>query len=354
MKFGIRIFVFSFLILSLFLLEACAPPSRLPEGPTPIPTLAPVQEPSLALEATAPPSFSVLSYPAGPPSVDAGQEIYSEDCAVCHGDDGTGTVPGSRNFRDLDYMRGETPADFYVAVTEGRGEMPAYAEDLSSDERWDVVFYVWRLSTSNEVLGSGLKIYSQNCAQCHGNNGEGELLGSSDFSNLREMSQIAPRDLYQTVTQGRGSMPAMQSLLSQDDRWAVIDYLRTFTYDSNLFEEPFPTEPTAATPSDEMDITEGCTIDQANPFAWDDSQAIQAGQLIYQSQCASCHGQDGSGGLPNTPDFTSVEINTELRANSGRYRCAVSDGIGVMPPYGAALTEAEQWQVITYLASLGS
>jgi mono/diheme cytochrome c family protein len=349
MKLGRRILVFGLLLFSLFLLGACAPPSLLPDGPTPIPTLAPVEEPSTAFDATATPSFSTLSYPAGPPAVVEGQGIYVEHCAECHGEDGTGAVPGSRNFRDLDYMRGETPADFYVAVTEGRGDMTGYDEALSSDERWDVVFYVWRLSTSAEVLSSGKATYAENCALCHGENGDGELLGSSDFSNLREMSRLAPRDLYQTVTQGRGSMPAMQSLLSQDDRWAAIDYLRTFTYDPSLPEEPFHSDLPES--SDAVDV---CNKDQTNPLDWDDDQAIQAGQEIYQSQCANCHGQDGIGGLPDTPDFTSTERSTELRANSGQYLCSISEGIGMMPAYGSALTEAEQWQLITYLASLGS
>lgn len=30
--------------------------------------------------------------------------------------------------------------------------MPAYRDSLSSDERWDVVFYIWQLSTTSEVL----------------------------------------------------------------------------------------------------------------------------------------------------------------------------------------------------------
>ena len=70
----------------------------------------------------------------------------------CHGEDGNGVVPGARNFGDLDYMRGETPASFYTAVTEGRGEMQGFLDTLTSDELWDVVFYVWRFSTDAEKL----------------------------------------------------------------------------------------------------------------------------------------------------------------------------------------------------------
>jgi mono/diheme cytochrome c family protein len=149
-------------------------------------------------------------------------------------------------------------------------------------------------------------------------------------------------------------MPAMQSLLSQDDRWAAIDYLRTFTYDPHLTEEPLFSEPAAATPPDNTEAAEECDIDQINLFAWDDAQAIQAGETLYQAQCVLCHGQDGSGGLPNTPDFTSPEVGIDLKAKPGHYQCAVSEGVGVMPAYGETLSEEERWQILTYLGSLGS
>jgi mono/diheme cytochrome c family protein len=59
--------------------------------------------------------------------------------------------------------------------------------------------------------------------------------------------------------------------------------------------------------------------------------------MIFQSECASCHAQDGKGGLPDTPDFTWTEINHEWRAFLGRYRRAVSDGTGVMHSFRSTL-----------------
>lgn len=336
--------------LALLGLGACAPPSGLPEGPTPIPTLIPVAETPGAIEPGEGPSFTIQSYPARPPSASEGFNIYNTHCAKCHGEDGTGAVPGSRNFRDLDYTRGETPANFYTAVTEGRGEMPSYAETLSSDERWDVVFYIWRLSTSSQVLETGRELYNSDCATCHGEDGGGQLLGSADFTDLRQMDQLAPRDLYLTVTQGRGSMPSWQARLSQDERWAIIDYLRTFSYDPTL-----PQEVASAGPTETAEPTkaEACSTDQANPFAWDDADAIQAGQSLYLIQCAMCHGPDGSGGLPNTPDFTSAEVSDALRADPGSFFCALTNGSGVMPAFGGSLGEEERWQALTFMGSLG-
>lgn len=343
-----RLIALALLALFALFLAGCGPPARLPEGPTPIPTLAPATQIPSAIEPTEMPAFAVLSYPAQPPVAAVGQGIYDTHCAQCHGEDGTGSVPGSRNFRDLDYMRGETPADFYSAVTEGRGEMPSYRDQLSSDERWDAVFYVWRLSTNNDVLAQGEELYESDCTACHGSDGSGELLGSADFTDLRQMDNLAPRDLYLTVTQGRGSMPAWQSLLSQDERWAVIDYVRTFSYDPGL-EEEVAIQPTAAVQPTEL---AACSSEQANPFAWDDVGAIQAGQEIYQAQCGACHAPDGTGALPSAPDFTTDEANSDLLSEPGRYYCSIAEGVGAMPAFGDSLDDEELWQVVTFLDSL--
>ncbi len=338
------------LLLWLGFLSACAAPGGLPDGPTPIPTLIPVYDQVDRVEADSDVSFILQSYPAQLPSATRGLEIYESLCVDCHGPNGTGVVPGARDFRDLDFVRGETPLDFFAAVAEGRNEMPAYNETLSSDELWDVVFYIWRLSTSPEIITTGSELYAANCSPCHGEDGAGEQLGSADFTDLREMAGLAPRDLYLTITQGRGSMPAWQSLLSQDQRWAVIDYLRTFTYDPSLPEGREPGEITDSEGAVDAGTTTCAT--EVNPFNFDDIQAIQAGGSIYDSQCAACHGADGSGGLPNTPDFTSAAVNRELQADPSSSFCILAEGEGSMPGFQRTLTTDQMWEVITFLVSL--
>lgn len=339
------------LIGAVLVVGACTPPYSLPAGPTPIPTLIPATEPAISLGATAEPSFTVLSYPARLPSAALGRPLYQAHCASCHGADGKGVVPGARNFGDLDYMRGETPAFFYAAVTEGRGEMPSFRDSLTSDERWDVVFHVWRFSTDAETLALGQHLYDTNCAACHGVDGTGAVLGAADFTDLRFVDDRAPRDFYLTVTQGKGSMPAWQGRLSQDERWAVIDYLRAFSYDPAL-----PGEVAAAPPPTAVTVETACSsayLSQSNPFAWDDATAIAAGQAIYNGACSMCHAPDGAGALPGAPDFTATETIDRLRSNSGELLCIVAEGRQAMPGWKETLTAEQMWQVLTYIASLG-
>ena len=340
-----------FAILLALVIAACASPRSLPEGPTPIPTLIPATEPANLPGVETTPSFTILSYPARPPSSTIGQLLYQTHCAICHGTDGEGVVPGARNFNDLDYMRGETPASFFRTVTEGRGEMPSFQNLLTSDERWDVVFYMWRFSTDTSTLALGKSLYDANCEACHGMDGVGKVLGAADFTDLRFVDDRAPRDFYLTLTQGKGSMPAWQGRLSQDERWAVIDYLRTFSYDASL-----PGE-SAITPEPQATATElDCSptyLAQSNPFDWDDDSTITAGKAIFSQGCIVCHNVDGSGAMSGAPDLTTAEFQGKLRSASGESLCITAEGRGAMPGWKETLTTEKIWQVLTYIASLG-
>ncbi|MBE0410599.1 MAG: c-type cytochrome [Anaerolineales bacterium] len=347
-----KIFGISLLLLGLILLiSACVAPRSLPEGPTPIPTLIPATDVSDSVLSVSRPTFIVQSYPAQLPSASDGLQIYQQQCASCHGEDGYGTVPGARNFGDLDYMRGETTASFYAAITEGRGTMPGFQDRISSDARWDVVFYVWRFSTDAETIELGRQIYETNCVACHGADGTGEVLGAADLTDLRFVAHQAPRDFYLIITQGKGSMPAWQGRLSQDERWAVIDYLLTFSYDPTLPEE-VTAAPQPTIPSDE-DVCSPTYLAQTNPYAWDDDSAIVAGKLIYDQACAVCHGTDGVGTFPGTSDLSTAESSNQLRANSGQFLCIVAEGLNAMPGWKETLSTDEMWQVLTYIDSLG-
>jgi len=338
------------MLLLALILAGCASPRSLPPGPTPIPTLIPATLPVSFPGEPTPATFVVQSFPARQPSADLAQPIYQAQCTGCHGDDGGGVVPGARNFTDLDYMRGESPASFYAAIAEGRGQMPSFQDRLTSDERWDAVAYLWRFSTTDESLALGRSIFQANCAACHGEDGTGKVLGAADFSDLRIMSSRAPRDFYLTLTQGRGSMPAWQGRLSQDERWAVIDYLRTFTFDVGSLAQ---TQPEAILTGAATETA--CDPDllaKTNPFAWEDEAAIDSGRATYSQSCAACHGADGAGALPTAPDFTRPEFQTSLRQDPGQALCILTHGRDGMPGWRERLSEEQMWQALTFLGSL--
>jgi mono/diheme cytochrome c family protein len=72
-----------------------------------------------------------------------GAELYSANCAGCHGESGKGdgaaasSLQPTRNFTDLEYMASRSTNDFYTAITQGvEPDMPAFADKMSESERW--------------------------------------------------------------------------------------------------------------------------------------------------------------------------------------------------------------------------
>lgn len=91
-------------------------------------------------------------------------------------------------------------------------------------------------------------------------------------------------------------------------------------------------------------------IDQENPFALDDSKALEAGKRIYEEDCEGCHGRSGEGGFPGTPDFSSAKAKTW---KSDWLLWKISDGSGeMMPAYKGILSKEQIWQSITFIRSL--
>ncbi len=93
-----------------------------------------------------------------------------------------------------------------------------------------------------------------------------------------------------------------------------------------------------------------------NPYADRVEEAIKAGAKIFQQQCAVCHGNkgrgDGPAGMalnPRPADLTSKEVQAQ---SDGALFWKISEGRGAMPAFKAILSEAERWQVVTYMRSL--
>jgi len=92
----------------------------------------------------------------------------------------------------------------------------------------------------------------------------------------------------------------------------------------------------------------------SNAFPWGDASAITAGNTIYQNNCQSCHGIDGSNF--SGADFSSSDYSTGLETRPDYHFWRLSEGVldKGMPAFGTPLSEEERWQVLTYIQSLGA
>lgn len=95
--------------------------------------------------------LGIVSHPVIVPNLSRGQEIFVRDCSKCHGLNGDGKGPSveedwdpaPRSFRDS-RMNQLAPYQIFNAVTFGveGTEMPSHMESLSSQESWDIAFYI--------------------------------------------------------------------------------------------------------------------------------------------------------------------------------------------------------------------
>ena len=85
-----------------------------------------------------------------------------------------------------------------------------------------------------ENLAIGKSLYSKYCQSCHGKEGYGdgpkakEMKGDlGDFSS-EELQAQTDGTLFYKITTGREDMPSFEKKITDDeDRWLIVNYLRT-------------------------------------------------------------------------------------------------------------------------------
>ena len=92
---------------------------------------------------------------------------------------------------------------------------------------WSITCGISRCAA--EQLAKGKPVFETNCVACHGPDGQGAIPQAAKFSP-EFVSKFPTTQFYQSVSGGKGIMPAWQDRLSSDDRWAAIEYARAFGY----------------------------------------------------------------------------------------------------------------------------
>ena len=193
---------------------------------------------------TASTGISEPVFPPVAPSASRGRALFTELCVGCHGERADGSGPNAArlqpppaNFTDAQFMRGETPFDFFHVISLGKGTsaMPAWGDVLSLQDRWDLVSYLWTAHGSAAAYAEGQGVYLSACAGCHGAAGAapGEYGAAlrAPLQPLAEPATLARRsdaDLYALVADGMPgtAMPGFAGRLSDAQMWAAVTYVR--------------------------------------------------------------------------------------------------------------------------------
>ncbi|HJN96597.1 MAG: cytochrome c, class I [Gammaproteobacteria bacterium] len=74
------------------------------------------------------------------------------------------------------------------------------------------------------------------------------------------------------------------------------------------------------------------------------------GKELYESNCAACHGDDGTALLPGTPHFSRGE---RLEKTDAELMESIVSGLKIMPPWAGIMSEKELEDCLAYLRLLG-
>lgn len=189
------------------------------------------------------------STPSEPPDAESGVAIYGERCANCHGQQGLGDgelaadLPNPPTaLASADYLRGAVPSEMFDTITNGRVDQgmppfgPTSSNPLDDAQRWDAIAAIYSLGTPLESVNQGQQVYEENCLACHGAEGLGdgpEAAGldktPGDLSSLDYWASRSNQAVFDTLAAGN-QITAHEYDLGDDDLWATVDYIRTFSY----------------------------------------------------------------------------------------------------------------------------
>ena len=172
-----------------------------------------------------------------------GKAAFANNCAPCHGIGATG-AKGYPNLNDDDWLWGGNLEEIRETITYGvrsgnakahESAMPAFGKNnmLKPDDIAQVANYVRSLSglavRPGTDLAKGKKIFADNCAGCHGDDGKGNPeLGAPNLTDRIWLYGSDEAAIIETIANSRsGVMPAWSGRLDPATINALAVYVHT-------------------------------------------------------------------------------------------------------------------------------
>jgi cytochrome c oxidase cbb3-type subunit III len=172
-----------------------------------------------------------------------GRTVFGDNCAPCHGSGAAG-AKGYPNLNDDDWLWGGTLEQIMQTIQYGarsghpkthEGQMLAFGKHgvLKPEQIITVANYVRSLSGLSTDPGydaaDGAKIFAENCAACHGDNGKGNPdVGAPNLTDKIWLYGSDEATLIDTISNGRaGVMPAWEGRLDPATIKAMAVYVHS-------------------------------------------------------------------------------------------------------------------------------
>lgn len=213
------------------------------------------------------------------------------------------------------------------------------------------------------LVEHGKELYLKNCASCHGEKGDGKGICSAfllpqprDFTRaqfrLRSTATgnlPTDEDLFRAVSLGLAGtpMPPWRGMLNESDRWAVVEFVKSF---SPRFAKNEPRK----------------MIEVGKAPERNDAAIAQGKELYAKMSCGTCHGEKGQGDGPSAfslkddagnkiaaRDFSKPSGFKAGYATKEIVRGFLSGFNGTpMPSFESSLSKEDAWKLAYYVETL--
>ena len=288
-------------------------------------------------------------------AVEAGRDVYYQNCFYCHGDllDGQGpfadgfTNPLPINFQDVGTIAQLEETFLFWRITTGgpglpregtpwNSAMPVWHEFLEEEDVWNVITFlydyvgqvprIWdrdkskiataikeaRVKQRSTMMGGDL--YQYRCAACHGVEGLGDgvaperlyprprdfSLGLFKYKTTPGALPPSDEDLFNTIKHGLTGtgMPGWGRVMRDDQIESLIPVLKGFdmtaTWSPEDAEDENFDDEGRYTKTDFISITETEPVDGMIDYSPD---SIARGREVFNKACNKCHGDSGRGNI---------------------------------------------------------
>jgi quinol-cytochrome oxidoreductase complex cytochrome b subunit/cytochrome c len=320
--------------------------------------------------------------------------LYGDNCAACHGVDGTAGkvrlgMPSIPDFTSMAWQLSRTDVEITHRIQDGSAPlMPAYRDKLTTQQMLALAIYVRAFATSPGAVGLGprppegkkkvakgpakkqvtagmppAQLYGDYCAACHDTDGRGGKLRPAmpdmpDFASAKWQRSRKDAELEHSILGGKGKfmVPMKDKGLGPADAEKLVAIVRDFGRPDAGKEKSLEKEgkeKEKALKKERKEKEKALKKERKEK----ETERLGVATVLYRQNCLVCHGADGRGldmraGMTTLPDFTSAMW--QKGGNNPGLTASILDGKGtLMPPFRDRVTEDQARDLVAYVRAFG-